>query len=191
MPDVIIAKKVYPLLRAAQEIRYWRLKHFNNVNPGGKLYNNFMEDLEEDPVLRSNVHLHKLEDKDPLMQKLETRITEISPTFEVKETKKSKKFQKELDRWLTYGVAPDSYQHRIQTDKDMNEKWRVQNLIILQASLNQWQSPPPLEEDFPQVRIQELIGVEKEMNQQYKDTSNMSFIGQPDKIQDAKIEEMG
>lgn len=95
------------------------------------MYTDFMEDLEEDPVLRSNVNLHKLPEKDPLMQKLEHRITEISPTFEVKETKKSKKFQKELDRWLQYGVAPDSYQHRLQSDKDINEKWRVQNLIIL------------------------------------------------------------
>ena len=49
-------------------------------------------------------------------------------------------------------------------------------MIILQASLHNWQSPQAVEEDFPQVRIQELFGVEKQMNQQYKNTSEMSFV---------------
>ena len=61
-------------------------------------------------------------------------------------------------------------------DKEINEKWRIQNMIILQASLKTWQHPVEIEEDFPQVRIQELIGVEKEMNQQYKNSSQMSFV---------------
>lgn len=99
------------------------------------------------------------------MKVLEDRILEITPNFEVKQSKKSLKFQKELDRWLTYGVAPDSYQQRMEYDREINEKWRVQNMIILQACLKTWQSPIEIEEDFPQVRIQELIGVEKQMNQ--------------------------
>ena len=33
--------------------------------------------------MRSNIRLHKLDEDDPLMKKLEERILEISPTFEV------------------------------------------------------------------------------------------------------------
>jgi hypothetical protein len=132
LPDIIIAKKVYPLYREQQEIRYWELKHYNNAQPDPcEEYERFLEDLEEDPVLRANVNLHKLPVENAKMKVLEDRILEITPNFEVKQSKKSLKFQKELDRWLTYGVAPDSYQQRMEYDREINEKWRVQNMIIL------------------------------------------------------------
>ena len=85
IPDVVIVKKVYPMIRAAQQIRYWKLLHFNGHTPEEQInYTEFLQDMEEDPVLRSNVTLHKLDADDPKMQKLEERIVEISPTFEVK-----------------------------------------------------------------------------------------------------------
>jgi serine kinase of HPr protein (carbohydrate metabolism regulator) len=62
------------------------LKHFNDEKPedGGE-YERFLEDLEEDPVLRANVNLHKLPaETNAKMKILEDRITEISPGFEVK-----------------------------------------------------------------------------------------------------------
>ena len=72
------------MYREQQEIRYWELEHFNNeqIEPC-KLYEQFIEELEEDPVIRSNVKLHKLKQEDVKMKKLEDRITEISPNFEI------------------------------------------------------------------------------------------------------------
>ena len=86
MPDIIIAKKVYPLYREQQEIRYWELKHYKDAHPEETdEYKRFLEDLEEDPVLRANVNLHKLStETNAKMKVLEDRITEISPDFEVK-----------------------------------------------------------------------------------------------------------
>jgi len=68
IPDVVIVKKVYAEKSVRNRRRKWRLKHMEglhqagssgSMSDGGNEYNDFMEDLEEDPELRKNVNIYK------------------------------------------------------------------------------------------------------------------------------------
>ena len=68
-PDVVLVKKVYAEKSVRNRRRKWRLKHMEglhhndgsggSMSDGGYEYNDFLEDLEEDPELRKNVNVYK------------------------------------------------------------------------------------------------------------------------------------
>ena len=83
LPDVVIVRKCFPKLRRSQKTRIWKLKHLdkqsvyeNNIWDGKKKkgnkgddamedrkqqdYKDFLEDIEEDPEMRSNINLYKV-----------------------------------------------------------------------------------------------------------------------------------
>jgi len=85
LPDIIIVKKTYPKLAKRQRQRIWKLKHLmkenedgdNNIHAMKKKskkeaqnladremtdYNEFLQDIEEDPEMRANINLYQ--DKD-------------------------------------------------------------------------------------------------------------------------------
>nr|XP_022919681.1 60S ribosomal export protein NMD3 [Onthophagus taurus] len=64
IPDVILVKKFYPDKKKKQRI--WKLKHItmNDENPfqidrDNRDYDEFLDELEQDPALRQNVHIFK------------------------------------------------------------------------------------------------------------------------------------
>lgn len=82
MPDVVIVKKAYPKLAKRQRSRIWKLHHLNKAEEIGennvhamkkksakeaknladremKDYNEFLQDIEEDPEMRANINLYK------------------------------------------------------------------------------------------------------------------------------------
>ena len=69
IPDVVLVKKVYAEKSVRNRRRRWRLKHMeglhhavgasSSMSDGGHEYNDFLEDLEEDPELRKNVNVYK------------------------------------------------------------------------------------------------------------------------------------
>ena len=68
LPDVVLVKKVYAEKSVRNRRRKWRLKHMEglhqvgssgSMSDGGNEYNDFLEDLEEDPELRKNVNVYK------------------------------------------------------------------------------------------------------------------------------------
>lgn len=78
LPDVVIVKKSYPRVRRRQQKRIWKLQRMDiemadaNEEPrrGKKKvdkeskndaeYNEFLNDIEEDPELRQNINLYKV-----------------------------------------------------------------------------------------------------------------------------------
>lgn len=65
-PDIILVKKIYPDKLKRQKNRNWRLKHIREKGEGSVTgesddgdYNDFLEDLEEDPELRKNINMYK------------------------------------------------------------------------------------------------------------------------------------
>ena len=72
IPDVVLVKKVYGEKSVRNRRRKWRLKHMEglhqvgssgSMSEGGNEYNDFLEDLEEDPELRKNVNVYKDKNK--------------------------------------------------------------------------------------------------------------------------------
>ena len=70
VPDVVLVKKVYAEKSVRNRRRKWKLKHMQglhhtvgagsaSMSDGGYEYNDFLEDLEEDPELRKNVNVYK------------------------------------------------------------------------------------------------------------------------------------
>ena len=84
LPDVVIVKKAFPKIRKRQKARIWKLQHLdkesiyeNNIWEGKKKKGNknedvdmedrkqqdmrdFMEEIEEDPEMRSNINLYRV-----------------------------------------------------------------------------------------------------------------------------------
>ena len=68
IPDVILVKKVYGEKSLRNRKRKWKLKFLNDelhretgsvTSTGNDDYNDFLQDLEEDPELRQNVNVYK------------------------------------------------------------------------------------------------------------------------------------
>ncbi|RZF49096.1 hypothetical protein LSTR_LSTR008382 [Laodelphax striatellus] len=61
VPDVILVKKHYGDKSARRRARLWKLKHLdlNEVDSQNNDYNDFLDDLEEDPTYRQNVNIFK------------------------------------------------------------------------------------------------------------------------------------
>ena len=67
IPDVVLLKKVYAEKSVRNRKRKWKLKHMDNLgletgsvtSSGNNDYNDFLEDLEEDPDLRQNINVYK------------------------------------------------------------------------------------------------------------------------------------
>ncbi|XP_075210512.1 60S ribosomal export protein NMD3 [Lycorma delicatula] len=62
VPDVILVKKHYGDRAARRRARNWKLKHIaadNDVDSTNNDYNDFLNDLEEDPTYRQNVNIFK------------------------------------------------------------------------------------------------------------------------------------
>lgn len=64
IPDVIVVKKHYGDKSSRKRMRNWKLKHLidepmTDTDGEGADYNEFLEDLEEDPALRQNVNIFK------------------------------------------------------------------------------------------------------------------------------------
>ena len=59
VPDVILVKKVYP---DQKQKRRWKLRHFlprTETESVNKDYEDFLQDLEEDPAYREGVNIYK------------------------------------------------------------------------------------------------------------------------------------
>ncbi|EEB15514.1 Nonsense-mediated mRNA decay protein, putative [Pediculus humanus corporis] len=65
LPDVILIKKYYGERSARKRLRNWKLKHLNedatNFNKTSDEFEEFLEDLEEDPNYRQNINIYKVE----------------------------------------------------------------------------------------------------------------------------------
>lgn len=63
VPDVILVKKHYGDKSARKRQRIWKLKHLAEedtaLNVDANEYNEFLEDLEEDPAMRQHVNIFK------------------------------------------------------------------------------------------------------------------------------------
>ncbi|KAL1505481.1 hypothetical protein ABEB36_005044 [Hypothenemus hampei] len=62
IPDVVLVKKHFANRAAKKRQRIWKLKRLAEEDTGsidGKEFNEFMDDLEEDPELRKNVNIFK------------------------------------------------------------------------------------------------------------------------------------
>ncbi|KAK2160138.1 hypothetical protein LSH36_139g02023 [Paralvinella palmiformis] len=68
LPDVILVRKVYGDSQRRQKKRKWKLRHLNGIDTletenHDRDYNEFLEDLEEDPEYRKNIDIYKNADK--------------------------------------------------------------------------------------------------------------------------------
>ncbi|XP_049870141.1 60S ribosomal export protein NMD3 [Pectinophora gossypiella] len=64
VPDVFLVKKFYGERAARRRARTWKLKHMadelhDGLSSTNEDYNEFLDDLEEDPVLRQNINIFK------------------------------------------------------------------------------------------------------------------------------------
>ncbi|XP_011865136.1 PREDICTED: 60S ribosomal export protein NMD3 isoform X2 [Vollenhovia emeryi] len=64
IPDIILVKKFYSHNKAARrKARVWKLKHINDevvsVNTENTEYNEFLDELEEDPEMRQNINIFR------------------------------------------------------------------------------------------------------------------------------------
>lgn len=63
IPDVVLVKKVYAEKSLRNRRRKWKLKHIDGLHAEtasvAEDYNNFLEDLEEEPELRQNINIYK------------------------------------------------------------------------------------------------------------------------------------
>ena len=66
IPDVVLIKKVYAEKSVRNRRRKWKLKHMDqlgmetgSVTSAADDYNEFLQDLEEDPDLRQNINVYK------------------------------------------------------------------------------------------------------------------------------------
>jgi len=77
IPDVILVRKVFGDKMARNRKRQWKLRRLNveAVSEGSTAnrdFNDFMEDLEEDPISRANVNIYKDSDKMANMMAIDT-----------------------------------------------------------------------------------------------------------------------
>ncbi|XP_014665716.1 PREDICTED: 60S ribosomal export protein NMD3-like [Priapulus caudatus] len=67
IPDVVIVKKVYLNRRKRIQKRKWKLKHLqkdaDDTSSIERDYNDFLDDLEEDPLYRKNINIYQDRDK--------------------------------------------------------------------------------------------------------------------------------
>ncbi|KAK6643534.1 hypothetical protein RUM43_005044 [Polyplax serrata] len=70
VPDVILVKKYYGERSARKRARNWKLRHLNedamNFNKTSEEFEEFLEDLEEDPAYRHNINIYKDNDQVPV-----------------------------------------------------------------------------------------------------------------------------
>ncbi|XP_041971323.1 60S ribosomal export protein NMD3 [Aricia agestis] len=71
IPDVFLVKKHYGERAARRRARAWKLKHMaeelhDGVSSTNEDYNDFLDDLEEDPAFRQNINIFKDENKIPV-----------------------------------------------------------------------------------------------------------------------------
>lgn len=63
IPDVVLVKKLYADPVKRQRRRKWKLQHLEinkaETESQDREYNDFLEDLEEDPIVRQNVNIYK------------------------------------------------------------------------------------------------------------------------------------
>lgn len=64
IPDVLLVKKYYGERSARRRARNWKLKHMaeelhDGISSTNEDYNDFLDDLEEDPSIRQNVNIFK------------------------------------------------------------------------------------------------------------------------------------
>ncbi|GBP60800.1 60S ribosomal export protein NMD3 [Eumeta japonica] len=80
VPDVFLVKKHYGEKAARRRARAWKLKHMaeglhDDLNSNNDDYNEFLDDLEEDPTFRQNVNIFKDSNRVPV------DTDEIDPTL--------------------------------------------------------------------------------------------------------------
>ncbi len=63
LPEVILVKKLFADKSVRNRRRKWKLRHLDqdgmDVTSVNRDYNDFLEDLEEDPMFRQNVNIYK------------------------------------------------------------------------------------------------------------------------------------
>ncbi|CAF1114680.1 unnamed protein product [Rotaria sp. Silwood1] len=92
LADVILVKKVYADKSVRNRRRQWKLKHLDVEDAGSvnstieRDYTEFLEDLEEDPVLRQNINVYRDEKKlQETSNKIDDATEEDLPHIELNE----------------------------------------------------------------------------------------------------------
>ena len=90
IPDVVLIKKVYADKSVRNRKRKWKLKHMEGILENGSVtsegnedYNDFLQDLEEDPDLRQNINVYK--DANKMKVQVEDSDTEDCPQITLEE----------------------------------------------------------------------------------------------------------
>ena len=90
IPDVVLLKKVYAEKSVRNRKRKWKLKHMDqlgletgSVTSAMDDYNDFLQDLEEDPDLRQNINVYK--DAQKMKVQVEDSDTEDCPQITLEE----------------------------------------------------------------------------------------------------------
>ena len=123
----------------------------------GKDYEQFLQDIEEDPELRANINLYK---NDDIIAQLNEKIGKMS-LDESSQLKKDLEAGKKGDRQVKAGVRKTAIG---KAAAHQTEKQRQQSEAIYKANLKgkdecssegDWES---VEEDAPVIRLEELLG---------------------------------
>lgn len=189
LPDIVLVRKCFPKIRKRQNTRIWKLEHLekegindNNIWEGKKGkknkgaeqadakmdadYNDFLQDIEEDPEMRQNINLYR---DDDVIGELEKQLQAMSLNTEAAS-------KSPIDQALDKGSANVGGQERKvikakrTTDKGKKsqkeqETLRKKDADLFKATLKKKGQDNPdddsdwtdVEEDFPHVQITELL----------------------------------
>lgn len=192
LPDIVIVRKAYPKVNKRQKSRIWKLKHIdkletgeNNVHAMKKKsakeqrnfeereqadYNEFLQDIEEDPEMRANINLYKDED---VIAQLEAQLGGLSLTNEPSTTsgKSPNDVALEKGQAVVGGQTRKVVKAKRSTEESQLEQKRQQQIRkrdtdIFKATLKKkgevagdeedsdWED---VEEDYPGVKLSELL----------------------------------
>ena len=198
LPDVVIVRKAFPKANKRQRARIWKLKHLpkeeigeNNVHALKKKsakeqrnqqdreqadYNEFLQEIEEDPELRANINLYR---DDDVINQLEQQLNSLSLTEGKPGLSPSdvalQKGSVEVDGQTRKVVKAKRTSAESMREQKKLEAQRKRDAEIFKASLkpkkpvaaaddddSDWES---VEEDYPGVKLSELLdGLTLEVN---------------------------
>ncbi|KAF2352974.1 NMD3, partial [Trinorchestia longiramus] len=87
LPDVLLVKKYYGNKALRNRMRKWKLRNIKNddKNSVNRDYMDFLDDLEEDPVLRQQVNVYRRDDHSSFTVAPEDDLDPDAPTISVEE----------------------------------------------------------------------------------------------------------
>lgn len=175
MPEIILVKKYYPKRRKKDNrgFRYWKLKRLpiegQQEVPSKKIkkkeeqnqqkeYEEFLNEIEEDPDLRQNIQLYRDEDQiDALTKQFgEMELKEQSaPPEETKTEFKTVKVQGKERKVLVMGKKEE----KKLTEEEIRLKMEKKALEKFQEKLKEKskEEGDEIEDDFPVIELTELM----------------------------------